>query len=292
MKKFFDLSHAIREQPNCSFEVINKLPEIRYLEGGAQGSFFITTKINNLFFNISTHIDFPGHLPELRGKFSDSVGAYAIERFVGSVLVLDFSSKLQKIKSFFDDKGKFLVDLKDEEKMMLFLKALEKLEISTSEFNEVLKICSASLSSLKGILLYTGLSAYWKYEINDAWNFIYFFNPFLSSEVCEQIACYNFSFIGVDTSQIEHPIVNYNGDETPLVSNPKCREFVIEKLNAINGRLNHKILLEKDILIYENVNIPPEVANCVVDFSGVPLNFQIEGMNNNALARPYAVLVS
>jgi kynurenine formamidase len=289
--KYYDLSHPITEQPACSFSVIDTIPKVRFMEGESHGVFFITSKIDNLFSNFCTHIDFPGHISELGSRYYDSIGRYPIERFTGQTVCLDFSHKLNTIREFFDARGYLKIDFNSGEMVKAFLDSLNILEITTVELNDALKKINSNLEGIKGLLIYTGLSKFWKYEINDSWNFIYFFGPFLSAECCDLLISKDISFMGVDALQVEHPIINFRGDEKPIILNPDCRQHVTQKLDDLEKNMVHKKLLGNDILIYENLNIPPELVNSIFTFSGVPLNIQLSGVNDNALARPYGYIV-
>jgi kynurenine formamidase len=98
------------------------------------------------------------------------------------------------------------------------------------------------------------------------------------------------SFVGVDSFQLEDPIINFNGLELPLALNQSARQFVKERLGSIERFSNHLALLGHDILIYENLRLPPEIRNRLINFHGVPLNMRLEGMNDNALVRPYCTV--
>ncbi|MGH9928036.1 MAG: cyclase family protein [Pyrinomonadaceae bacterium] len=288
MNRLFDLSHPITDNPPCTFRTADAIPKVRFSEGESHGVFFITSQVENLYSNTCTHIDFPGHLSEFGSRFLDSIGAYPIERFVGNVAILDFSSKLDALGVYFNDQGEFITDPSDPARMLNFLKSLEGLEISAAELAETLADVKVSLDSLKGVLVYSGLSRFWKYEIVESWNYIYFFNPFFSQEACQLIVDNEISFVGIDALQVEHPIIDYAGDELPVVLFEECRDYIAQKHRSLKGPMNHRLFLGHDVLIYENMRIPKELAGQTVWFSGVPLNFQISGLDDNALVRPYA----
>lgn len=287
MKRIIDVSHPIRDADPCSFGTSDNRPSISYEEGESHGVFFITSRVDNLHSNTCTHIDFPGHLSGMAEKFGDSIGKYPVERFVGSVAVLDFSAKIDSIRPFFDDSGVLAIKPGDAETLSKFLHALDELRITGNELQQALTRCGAS-SALKGILFYTGLSSLWQYKKFESWQYLYFYNPYLSSDACEFILAQNYSFVGIDSFQLEHPIINFRGDELPVVTDRQGREFIAARLSDINMKFsNHLALLGNDILIYENLKLPTECRDRIVDFSGVPLNFQIAGLNDNGLTRPY-----
>lgn len=290
MDRIFDLSQPIREETPCTFRTASAVPQVRYSEGESHGVIFITSRIDNLHSNTCTHIDFPGHLSEFGSRFYNSVGAYPLSRFVGPVAILDFSFKLAAIESYFNEGGEFTVDAGDEERMLSFLSALNELEIRASDLSACAEQMNISLNSLKGVLIYSGLSRFWKYQTVESWNYIYFFNPFFSPDACQLILDSKLSFVGIDSLQVEHPVINYGGDELPVVLHPQCRKYISEKLELLESAANHRIFLGHDVLIYENLLIPRELAGRLVRFSGVPLNLQIPGLDDNALTRPYAYL--
>jgi kynurenine formamidase len=290
MNQIFDLSHPITQEPPCTFRTTNSTPQLRFSEGESHGVFFITSRVDNLYSNTCTHIDFPGHLSEFGSKFRESVGAYPLDRFVGQVAILDFSGKLASLKLHFNESGEFIVDPHDKETMLGFLKSLDELEITASDLTEALQNMNVSLDSIKGVLIYSGLSSFWRYEIVESWNYIYFFNPFFTEEACQLIVDHKLSFVGIDSLQVEHPVIDYAGDELPVVMHQECRDYIMQKLQSLKGAMNHRIFLGNDVLIYENMQIPKELAGHLVWFSGTPLNLQIPGLDDNALARPYAYL--
>ena len=288
MNQIFDLSHPITDQPPCTFRTADATPWVRFSEGESHGVFFITSRVDNLYSNICTHIDFPGHLSEFGNKFRKSIGAYPLDRFVGDVAVLDFSGKLAALRLHFNPSGEFIVDPHDKETMLSFLTSLDDLEITASDLREALQQADASLDSIKGILIYSGLSKFWRYEIVESWSYIYFFNPFFSEEACQLIIDNGLSFVGIDSLQVEHPIIDFAGDELPVVMHQECRDYIAQKLQSLKGAMNHRMFLGNDVLIYENMQIPKELAGHTVWFSGTPLNLQLRGLDDNALARPYA----
>ncbi|HEX5705514.1 MAG TPA: cyclase family protein [Pyrinomonadaceae bacterium] len=289
MGEFIDLSHPILDQPPCTFSINNPLPEVRFTEGESHGVFFVTSVVNNLYSNTCTHIDFPGHISEYASRFYETVGKYPIERFIGSVAILDFSSKLLQLSEDFNERGEFIVNIDDKDKVLEFLQSLDKLSITASDLTGSLDHMNVRIEDLRGILIYTGLSRFWKYEIVESWNYAYFFNPFLAEDACDLIVNKKLSFVGIDCLQVEHPIIDYSGDELPLVRHPECRQYVKEKLKVLKGPMNHRKLLGHDVLIYENMRIPKGLVGQKMWFSGVPLNLQIPELDDNALARPYVV---
>lgn len=282
-----DASHPIMDQSPCTFGTVNHRPTVSYYEGEAHGISFITSKIDNLYSNTCTHVDFPGHLVGISENAKEAVGAYPLERFIGKVLIVDVSKKLEAIRPFFSSQGVISISPGDNTTLAKFLASLENLAISEEEIQSVL---ASAKDDIKGILFYTGLSSYWQYRPFQSWQYIYFFSPFLSTAACQVLANHKMSFVGVDSFQLEDPIVNFRGDELIVVLDSEGRRLIRERLDMINVYSNHHLLLGNDILIYENLKIPVNVVGTQCGFSGPPLNLQVDGLNDNALVRPYLIV--
>lgn len=281
----FDLSHPIRNEPPCTFTSVDKVPTVYFEEGDSHGEVFITSRIDNLFSNLCTHIDFPGHIPNRTGPSLKLVGEYPIERFVGSVAVLDVRHRMEPVLRFFREDGDLSVDLSSEREVRQLVESLETLAIGRDEVEASL----AGVSDPRGIVLLSGLSKYWAYGVFDSWRYAYFYNAYFTSEACEYIVEMGLSFVGVDAFQLEHPIINFNGDEQLFASAPRLREDIRSQLRAIDSFRNHDVLLGSDVLIYENLNIPDALAGVVCDWFGAPMNLHLSDLNDNAICRPIAL---
>lgn len=279
-----DLSHPIRNQPPCTFTTVDKVPSVYFEEGDSHGDVFITSRIDNLYSNLCTHIDFPGHIPDRTGPDLRTVGEYPIERFVGDVAIVDVSARREALASYFDPNGYLSMDLNDAGRVGDFIESLEDLAIGPDEIE------SAIRSDVIGLVLYSGLSRYWAYGIFNSWQYAYFYNLYFTKEACEAIRDRGMSFVGVDAFQLEHPIINFSGDEQMFAKAPKVREFVHHELQRVDSFRNHDVLLSADILIYENLRVPAELAGRTCRWFGPPLNLQLDDLNDNALCRPVAVI--
>jgi kynurenine formamidase len=249
--------------------------------------FFITSELNTFQSNICTHIDFPGHLRELDQTGVRTVGEYEIERFVGRAAILDVSHKMDPIRDYFDEKGSLAISPHEGSRMLAFLKALDELELSETDLDDLLTEAGVQLSDVRGVLFACGGTEFWRYASFESWQYVYFFNPFLSDGACKALVDANVSFVGVDAFQLEHPLINFRGDELPLVLNAPCREYVAAKLLEVINPSNHSLLLGNDIVIYENLRIPADLRGWVGKFAGPPLNLQLDGLGDNAPVRPY-----
>lgn len=288
MRQIIDLSRPITTQPSCSFSVIDSSPLMTFEEGESHGVTFVTSRLDNLHSNTCSHIDFPGHLSSLGRKFPRPIGAYPVDRFVGKVLVCDFASKRSAISDFFDPNGRYTIEASNECGTVEFLESLDQLEITADELQSQICMVPKEHLPLKGIILNTGVGSFWKYNKFESWNYAYFYSPFFSEAACDLIVSLGLSFVGIDAFQLDHPIINFNGHELPIVMNERAKVFVEKKLATITSFSNHVALLGADVLIYENLLIPNELNGKVIEFYGVPLNFQLDGMNDNALVRPIA----
>lgn len=284
----FDLSRAVTGEPPCSFTPMDRHPALSFKEGGSHGIHFLTSEIAHLASNLCTHIDFPGHLASLPGPHRQ-VGAYELERFVGDVAVLDFTAKLDAVDPYFDSHGHLTISPRQSGEMLSFLRALDDLEVRLDDLQDALARADATLDELSGLLFYSGVGRHWTYNTFDSWSYAYFYSPFMSSEACDAVVDAGLSFVGIDAFQLEHPLINFSGDALPLVLSPECRDYVSDKLSELSPFPNHQKLLSSDVLIYENLDIPPSLGDRTVQFSGVPLNLQLPELTDNALARPYAV---
>jgi kynurenine formamidase len=287
---YYDLSRAITPAPSCGFSPVDNRPQLSLEEGNAHGFLFISSRLDNLHSNVATHIDFPGHIATPRAADLRTVGEYPVERFCGPVGVLDVSSKLDPIRRFFSTAGYLEVNPQDEQAVWSFLQALGAMKITRADLDAAESSWHRPLSSLRGLLLYSGAGAFWQYKTFESWNYIYFYSPYLDDDACAMIVESGMSFIGIDAFQIEDPIINLRGDELLVVLHRACRLYVEQRLSANEVFSNHSALLDNDVLIYEGLAIPEEVVGRTGMFSGVPLNFRIPGMNDNALVRPYIVL--
>lgn len=74
-----DLSHQIRNTPPCTLiQNAENIATAATVHGESVGVVFRTTKVNNLYLNNGTHIDFPGHLNEINN--CQTIGEYKIEK--------------------------------------------------------------------------------------------------------------------------------------------------------------------------------------------------------------------
>ncbi len=295
MSKIVDLSHPITDKAPCTFGTADKVPIITFEEGDSHGLFFVTSRIDNLYSNAGTQIDFPGHLVGVKPTSAaarttySSVGEYPLERFIGKVAVLDFSSKMENLESWFDDRGVFNRDRIGQ--FDEFVATFERLEINVDDLTGELDRLDVNLEELIGLLIFSGSGKYWSNEVFESWEYRYFYAPYFSMEAAQLLAdTSSISLVGIDAFQIEDPVANFRGNELPLMINSKAREYVRTRLASWLGDTNHERLLGNGILIYESVRLPLDVAGKVGEFSGVPLNLQLPGLDDDAVTRPYLLI--
>src|SRR5690242_9486637 len=128
-KELIDLSHPISNLTCCTFNKDDIIPKLSFLEATNAGTFYIDSQLDNLNLSFGTHICFPGSLPSNKvnlntTQFIKKVGDYPLNRFVGNILILDFSYKFVNIKNFFDKTGKLKIDFSDHNQILQFLSSL------------------------------------------------------------------------------------------------------------------------------------------------------------------------
>lgn len=286
-----DLSRVITDEPPCSFASADRPPTASFTEGDAHGLFFVTSRLDAAS-TLGTHISFPGRLSRAGENHHRMIGEYPLDRFVGPALVVDVSDRLAELEPFFDPSGFLAIDVHDADAVMTLLESLDTAAITADDLARRAAAAGVTLNSVRGLLLRSGGAAYWRQESLESWQHLYFFNPFLSEDACDLITGSGVSFVGIDAFQLEHPIVNFRADEMPVVLHQECREYVADKTADIATFSNHELLLTEDVLVYENLVLPAELAGRVEKFAGVPLNFQLPGVTDHALARPYVVLAA
>jgi kynurenine formamidase len=284
--RILDLSHPVRSSATCSFEIIDTVPKISFQEGVSHGGGMISARIDNLVMDSYTHLVFPGSRPQPR-ESGRTVGEYPLESFVGPAVVLDVSDKAARLDRFFTAEGRLALDPRDEAAGLAFLQALDGLAVTREEVAAGLERAGVDPSEVRGVLFHSGLARHWIYQKLQVWEHRYFFSPFLEAEACRHLAAAGVSFVGIDSLQIDSPWLNMTGQEIPFVLNPGCRRLIAERRAASwPGALS--ALLERDVVVYLNLNLPELLAGRVVEFAGPPLNLQIEGATTSSVVRPFA----
>jgi kynurenine formamidase len=289
----FDLSHPVTDELPCTFSVADKIPQLSFEEGDSHGTYFVTSRLDNLYSNAGTQIDFPEHLAEVaagRPDLPPTVGAYPLERFVGPCAIVDFSALMDPLDAWFDDQGLFRRDqfgaFED------FLDILPTLQITADDLVAAIAACDCVIEDLRGVVFYSGSSKYYRPVRYESWEYRYFYAPFLADDACSMVVDAGLSFVGIDAFQLENPIANYRGDELPLMVNAQARGVALERLahwRDHTEHTNHFRILGSGLLIYESLAVSSEVVGTSGTFSGPPLNLQIPGLNDDAMARPYYI---
>lgn len=293
MATLHDLSHPIRCQPVCTFSPTDQVPRVTFEEGDSHGISFITSRLDNLRSNVGTHLDLPGHLLDTARAAWPTVGQMPLQRFVGPCAVLDFSSKTEAIRDWFGPDGRF--DRTRLPEFEQFMEAWQSLRITRTELDRASEEAGVALMDLAGVVLFTGLSPYWATGGHESWEHAYFYAPFLDESAAWHIVDCGHTFVGVDAFQLENPLANLRGDELPVVvcdptvGGRGLRRHIREAVAAWSKRSVHHQLLSAGVVIYENLRVGPELINRHGWFSGPPLNLQLPGLNDNALARPYLI---
>ncbi len=280
--RILDLSHPIRSAATCSFEIVDTVPRISFQEGVAQGGGAVSARLDNLVMDSYTHALFPGSRRQGR-----TVGEYPLESFVGPAVVVDVSDKAACLDRFFTAEGRLALDPRDGEAGLAFLDALDGLAVTREELAARLERAGAAAGEARGVLLFSGLARHWTYQKLQVWEHRYFFSPFLAPEACRDLAAAGVSFVGIDSLSLDPPWLNLTGQEVPFVLHPECRRRIAERRDA--GRPGASaLLLERDVVLYLNLNLPGFLAGRVVEFAGPPWNLQIEGATTSSVVRPFA----
>ena len=235
-----DLSHHIGNTPPCTLiQTGENIATTETEHGESVGVLFRTTKVNNLYLNYGTHIDFPGHLHEIND--CKKIGEYKIEKFIAEAVIVDVSDKVRAISQYFSDDAHLDFDKfgRGDEFVKKLLGILDSLEISLDFFNE--KIDGESIRD-KSVIFYTELSKHWRNRIFNGWQYAYFINPFISGELADFLVKSKVKNVGVDALQLEHPIINLDGREWGAILSDKYKEKVLSKLRDISKNMIHKKL--------------------------------------------------
>jgi kynurenine formamidase/class 3 adenylate cyclase len=283
-----DLTHEIRNEPPCTFATQdNSAIDTNFSIGQSMGVEFVTTILHNLSLNHGTHIDFPGHIKHASKK----VGLYDLNKFVSEVVIFDARKKVENISKFFNkENGNMLIDYKNNsEYFNEFLENLESLEITKGEFIESTK--ENNLKN-KAVLICSDLDKCWQYRPLDAWNYKYFFNPYISKDLAEYFVDNKVNLVGIDALQIENPIINFDGQEENIYF-PEWKEkyvpIIEEKLKLVKKYFIHKILLSNEIMILENLKDISKIIDRKSLLVSVPLKLMCSNCEDNSITRAFAL---
>jgi kynurenine formamidase len=194
----------------------------------------------------------------------------------GPCAILDFEAKRHAIADWFDDEGLFRIDQFD--KFDAFFAQLRLLEISWDHIGSQLRNTKASQradGALRGLLIFSD-SVHLRplARGHPRWAHAYYYSPYLGVDAARQIAAAGFSFVGTDGFQVEDPLANFTGDEAPFrhaarspieakAALPVLAECVLAAWRKTPIR---RELLQAGVAVYENVNIPLELAGHVGKF--------------------------
>lgn len=284
-----DLSHELCSKPSCSytassFNAINA----EQTKGQAIGTIFITTRLQNVYMNYGTHIDFPGHILSDESELAKNVGSYLLDKFVCEGIVIDVHDKLKDIIPLVNHKGYFNFEELGHGEQIIenFLSIIGDMEITLDDFLE--KVGGQNVAE-KAILFCTGLDKYWRYEQFEPWSYVYFFNPYISVELAKFLIEKKVSLVGIDALQIENPVINLGGREPfPMISE-KYKGIIKRKLQEVSQNFVHQMLLENDIMIVENLKGLTEIPQPKFLFIAVPLKLTVPGCVDNSITRPFAL---
>jgi kynurenine formamidase len=279
--EIIDLSHELVMNRSCCYSTNpdNTIHPGHYT-GQSRGVTFLTTRLDNFYLNYGTHIDFPGHLIG-EGK-NRSIGSYELTRFISEAIIVDVRDKLKGINQLIDAKERIKWGNEKDGKNNL-ISIIDNMEISLSYFR------GKVTQDLRGksVIFCTGLDRYWKYGVCAPWDYPYFFNPYPSPELAEFLAQSGVSLIGIDALQIESPLINF--EEPPSFLSSKHKKDFKKKLVEIEKNFAHRIFLDRDVCIAENLTQVTKIIGERVLFVIAPLKLGF--VTDNSISRAFALIL-
>ncbi len=150
--EIYDLSIEIKSAVPCTLDNLTD-PGLKDEHVGKDAR-FISNVISNLYTNLCTHVDFPGHLNLDNKKL---VSQYLPKCFIGPAIVVDISDKTKILMDYLDDNDFIDIDklvpknVHHPVKLQKYFELIDKLEVTKDEFHKKLK--EAHLGLKKGLLL-------------------------------------------------------------------------------------------------------------------------------------------
>lgn len=273
--RIYDLTREIRSESTCILDKGTQ-PRLNNNSAGKQTR-FITNVIDNLYTNIGTHIDFPGHLGLNNKRL---ISLYDPKYFVGPAIVIDISDKTKVLMNYLNDEG--LIDFEklaptdthQPDRLQKYFELIDELEITKDEFENKLKEAQLELGENYFILFHTGLDKFWQYRsFEKAWQYSYFINPYFSDSLVSFLVSKKIKGIGIDCLQIENPIINIPENDVFFSAE---RTELIRRLTIIMANLVHIRLLKNEIILIENLTNLKTILNKKVLFMCFPPKFGIE----------------
>jgi kynurenine formamidase len=281
-----DLSHGITNELPCTFNSQDYKPitvDVRLGQGN--GINFHTTMIDNFYMNHSTHIDFPKHLEEISA--GQAVGEYNLQKFVCEVVVFDATNIAEAFRNTLKEhiKNNLLCTKEKDEYFKILFDAIEKLKITKDMFVNQL----GDRIENKSVIIYTGLDKYWTFGAKTAWEYMYFFNPYIGEDLADFFVEKEISLLGIDALQIENPIINFDKDCPYLTSSAKT--YIEEKLEYVRNHFIHKILLSKEIMLIENMTNVGKLVGKKSLLIAAPIKIVLKTCADNSITRAFAIVL-
>lgn len=288
-----DLSHSLRNEPPCTFSTQEYTGiHVEIDRGQGIGVSFITSVLNNLFLNYGTHIDFPGHLSfDHKAPTNIKVGDYPLSSFVTDTVVIDVRSKLDVIRGYYDKNGRIDLSSLGTGRQLIdkFFGILEQMAISLDEF--IAQVPPTVSLEKKAVLFCTGLDALWQFKSSEPWQYSYYFNPFISPELATYLIERKVSLVGIDALQVENPLINFCGKEPHQMAWDGYEAFIEEQLKSLYKNLIHKLFLENNIMIIENLKNLNSLIGKSSLLCAAPLKLLASGCTDNSITRAFAVIL-
>jgi len=258
----------------------------------SMGIDFKVSKITSLRLNHGTHIDFPGHINDKRFK-QKTVSSYPLKEFISEALIYDASDKVKTFHKVFEKRiisNKSLLQLSNDETFWKeFFNEIANLVITKDEF------CSKIDDKLenKSVLIFTGLGkCYWDYVNFNSHNIglpLYCINPFMEAELAEYLVDENVRIVGVDSWQVDNPIINF--ESLPIYLPENVKNDIKSEVDKIRSNNNHQIFLgDGKVLIMENLDLN-ELKGCERALLVCPpIKLDFPGCNDNSITRACALV--
>lgn len=256
--------------------------------GNRMGINFKVSKITSLRLNHGTHMDFPGHIAGIsvdRDKVKQ-LAEYPLSNFIMEAIVFDATTKRKAFKDRLRSMGCISNDhlfvRNDETFFEELLSAMKTLEIGLDEFKPY--IGSGGLKG-KAVLLHTGLCTHYNnFLLSDTPSMsLYCFAPYVSCELAAFLKDSGIRILGIDSYQIENPIINFKENIYPFLD-----ERIEDEIARMQEDCVHQVFLRDGIFILENLRNLKQLRNKNVLLCCPPLNFKFNDCDDNSITRALA----
>jgi kynurenine formamidase len=252
----------------------------------SMGVDFKVSEVGALKLNHGTHIDFPGHIRGTDSRLTPHqlVGQHPMECFVLEAKVFDAREKVRKFHTALKiDSGDDFIRYEEEFFKILFSQ-IEELSIGLDEFQSKVH---GNLKN-KAVLIYTGLSDRYKGFVEKP-NVLspYCFAPYVDSALAGFLVDSDVKILGVDSLQIENPIINFEKMSHQLPA--AAKSIVNKKISELQSGCTHKTLLKNKVFILEHLTALDKLHGKTL-LCCPPPKFEIPGCDDNSITRAFALV--